>query len=57
MSKNEWSHTSTPQYEFMGWFSVEKESTGITLPFHYLRCAHSPDLIKVCGKVGNFLTS
>jgi hypothetical protein len=31
MSKNWWSCTSTPQYAFMGWYSVEG-STGTTLP-------------------------
>jgi hypothetical protein len=29
--KNEWSYTSTPQYDFMPWCSV-KRSTGTTLP-------------------------
>jgi hypothetical protein len=31
--KNVWSYTSTPQYAFMAWCSVESESTWTTLPY------------------------
>jgi hypothetical protein len=38
--KNAWSYNSTPQYAFMGWFSIKAQGQLYLLPFFYFSAYH-----------------